>query len=158
MYLTKIPSRNIVRQEHPFSCGAACALQLLRDAGHWHVSEAEVRERAAFTPELGGIYCKWLVEALNQLQNDYDYRGGTVEPDNHDALFKRAPFIAMLDHHWVIVDGLRSDIVYIRDPAGLPAIDEAVGFEASIERSHFDALWCLGYYQTVYREVRRGIR
>jgi hypothetical protein len=55
----------------------------------------------------------------------------------------------MLDHHWVIVDEVRVNVVLARDPAGLPG--EAVGFEGTMVREVFEDQWRFGMHQAVYK-------
>lgn len=150
MYLRKAPSKRMVRQEHPLSCGAACARQLLLDDGIDR-PEAEIRELAMFAPELGGIFCSPLAAGLDQLGGGRRYRGGVIDPSWHDVLFASAPFVAMLVDHWVIVDHVDAQTVQIRDPAGLPETDDAAGFEGVMRRDDFDELWAIGIHQAVFR-------
>ncbi|HSO00441.1 MAG TPA: cysteine peptidase family C39 domain-containing protein [Candidatus Nanopelagicales bacterium] len=150
MYLRKTPSKRMVKQEHPLSCGAACARQLLLDDGIAK-PEAEIREIALFSPDFGGIFCSPLAAALEQLGGGRRYRGAVIDPEWHEVLFENTPFVAMLADHWVIVDQIDDETVLVRDPAGLPGIDETVGFEGVMRRDVFEERWTLGIHQAVYR-------
>jgi len=74
VYLERRPSTRMVCQEVAFSCGAACARQLLLDLGI-EVSENTVRECADFREGVG-IQPEPLAKALTQLGPGYRYVGG----------------------------------------------------------------------------------
>lgn len=80
-------------QEHPLSCGAACARQLLADAGVL-VTEADVRTRAGFQEDIG-IFADHLGLAMTALDPGRAYRGAAVDPESLPGLLRGAPFLAM---------------------------------------------------------------
>lgn len=84
----------MVRQELATSCGAACARQMLLDAGI-NVPEARIRELARFDPDQGITY-DGVGAALNELHPGERYRSQSVHPAQLPALAERVPFIAML--------------------------------------------------------------
>jgi len=126
------------------SCGAACARQLLRDAGI-ECDEATIRNAAQFDPNLG-IYTADLAAALSQLDPRRHYHGGSIDPDELGRLLERAPFIAMLDDHFVIVDRELNGVVFIRDPAG-----EGSGWECEMDSGEFGQRWTRGVHQAVFK-------
>ena len=111
----------MVAQEDSYSCGAACARQLLLDVGIVK-SEAEVRKAAGFVPNVG-IHAQLLAAALTTFDHP-SRRWQSTSPDPSELLLlvARAPFVAMLVKHWVIVDGFDgSGLLRVRDPAPLPS-------------------------------------
>lgn len=131
----------MVRQELGMSCGAACARQLLLDAGI-NVPEARIRELAGFDPDQG-ITHDGVGEALNQLHAGERYRWQSVDPAQLPALAERVPFIAMLrtpSWHFVIVQAMTDTEVFIRDPAGVPA-NLLLGSEGVMTKETFMERW-----------------
>jgi predicted double-glycine peptidase len=111
----------MVRQELPMSCGAACARQILLDAGI-DVPESMIRERAGFHPELG-IILDALEGVLNDLHPGARYEAGAVWPEKLSQLGAVVPFLALLrtpSRHIVIVDEITASKVTLRDPWGMP--------------------------------------
>lgn len=148
-YVECAESPTIVKQELEFSCGAACARQLLADEGI-DISEDEIRGAAAFE-DGNGIYALSLAIALDQLMPNTNWNGVSVNEDSLDALLQRAPFIAMLDRHWVIVDSERDGSIQIRDPWGTER--ETYGRACTMKRDVFIARWIEGSTQVVYRDT-----
>src|SRR4051812_15816261 len=106
----------MVNQEQSHSCQAACARQLLKDAGA-HVSEPELLAKIGYLEEWGTTSAG-TARALDELHPRLRYAGGAVDPTTAAILFRRDPWIASLktDHgtvHAVIVDGLEGDIVHV---------------------------------------------
>ncbi len=123
------------------SCGAACARQLLLDAGI-DVPEARIRELAGFDPDQG-ITHDALGAALNELHPGERYRSQSVDPAQLPALAERVPFIAMLrtpSWHFVIVQAISETEVWVRDPAGVSA-DAVVGREGVMTKETFLERW-----------------
>ncbi len=136
----------MVRQEDPFGCGAACVRQLLRERDI-EVSEAELRERCCFV-EAEGTRAEDMARVLRELSPGR-WEGGTVERDAIGAIAEHfAPFLAMLDHHWVIVDALGASEVRLRDPH-----DAA---EVALPLSTFLDAWDLGLWRVVFEKPGRG--
>jgi hypothetical protein len=148
LYLVRKPSTRMGAQEHRLSCGAACARQVLMDEGVI-VTEAEVRRLAGFHEELG-IYADRLGDALTTMNTARPHRSGAVDPSSLPSLLDRSPFLAMIDSHWIIVDGATSaGALMFRDPA--PSIEPSRGTEGVMLRAEFLAAWACGMYQVVYR-------
>jgi hypothetical protein len=150
VYLTRSSSQRICAQEFEYSCGAACARQLLVDTGHL-VTEEDVRSRARFDPE-AGIWAVHLAEALALLHGE-PYEGGIpdIDPPQWPRLLRSGPTIVMLERHWVIVDGVTQDnVVLVRDPAPLNPGGK-YGCEATLSWADFFGLLRLGKYQVVRR-------
>ena len=131
------------------SCGAACVRQILLDAGI-HVPEAKIRELAGFHPVFG-IWADGVASALEKLHAGQRYVATSVDLGSAGLLFRCAPFIALLGKHWVIIDRVEVKLVYVRDPAGLPGSDGAVGVEGVLRREIFDDRWLRGIHQAVFR-------
>lgn len=133
------------------SCGAACARQLLLDAGI-DVPEARLRELTGFDPDQG-IMPEALAEALNELHPGVRYRAGSVGPEQLPALAKVVPFIALLrtpSTHFVIVQDITETEVYIRDPAGVPD-DAPVGREGVLNKAAFVERWTRAINRVIFR-------
>jgi hypothetical protein len=149
----------MVRQEHPMSCGAACALQLLLDAGVDDVTEADIRERAGFAVEQP-IWAPDLARALSELHPGVTYEAQSVTAATFDAVCARGAFIALLKtprgKHYVIVDeggyAAFDGVVHIRDPAGAPQ-NQNMGAEAVMHLEKFHKLWELAIHYAVYRRA-----
>lgn len=132
------------------SCGAACARQLLADDGIT-ISEEILRSSASFDPRKG-IYGIDLASALDGANSKKTYTYAAIDPSSLKVLMKRAPFIAMLVAHWVIVDGFAEDgSILVRDPAPLPSASH-IGTEGRIERAVFDDVWARGAWQVIYAQ------
>jgi hypothetical protein len=150
----------MVRQELVLSCGAACARQLLLDAGK-NVSEAIVREHAGFDHRFP-LDAQELGKVLTRLHPDpgATYKGGGVLPQDLQAIAARGPFMALLkvkkSKHWVIVDRVDylafDGIVYLRDPAGSPE-DDHVGAEVAMPLDDFLEGWRQAINGVVFRET-----
>jgi ABC-type bacteriocin/lantibiotic exporter with double-glycine peptidase domain len=141
----------MVRQELTMSCGAACARQLLLDAGI-DVPEARLRELAGFDPDRG-ITLDALATALNELHPGVRYKYGTVWPENLSMLASVVPFIALLrtpSRHIVIVRDITETEVYIRDPAGVPG-EPAIGLEGVMNKKAFVERWTRAYNGVIFR-------
>lgn len=147
----------MVRQELPMSCGAACARQLLIDAGIGDVAESVIRERAGFAPE-HPIWASDLARVLRELHPEATYEAKSVTPETLDAIVARGAFIALLKtprgRHYVIVAGYSSfdGKVRILDPAGAPGNDN-VGAMAVMKLEKFHDLWALATHCAVYRRA-----
>ncbi len=130
------------------SCGAACARQWLQDQGI-PCSEEAVRSASGFTAT-EGIYGRSLADGLNEIHPTGGYRYGSA-PSQLTKLVQRAPFLAMLDSHWVIVDGETSPgVLGLRDPEPLPG-RPSVGSEGTMTVADFEDAWARGCYQVVFR-------
>jgi hypothetical protein len=134
----------MVNQEQSHSCQAACARQLLQDAGV-HVSEAEVLGKIGYL-EGWGTTAEGTARVLDQLHPRLGYVGGAVDPQAAAILFQRDPWIASLKTdrgtvHAVIVDKLDGDIVHVRDPWGLSGPGSGTGTQATIKLSDFMDHW-----------------
>ncbi|MEP7121659.1 MAG: cysteine peptidase family C39 domain-containing protein [Byssovorax sp.] len=141
----------MVRQELPMSCGAACARQLLLDAGI-DVPEATIRERAGFHPELG-ILLDSLEEVLNELHSGALYKAGAVLPEGLPQLGRVVPFIALLrtpSRHIVIVDQITASNVTLRDPGGTPG-GPGIGACGLMDKEMFVERWTRAYNGVLFR-------
>lgn len=143
-YVTEEVSANMVNQEQPYSCQAACARQLLKDAGIL-VSEPDLLARIGYLEEWDTTSAE-TARALDELHPRLGYAGGAVDPGAVDVLFQRDPWIASLRTdrgtvHAVIVDRREGDTVYVRDPWGLSGPGSGVGTQATIRLSDFLEHW-----------------
>jgi predicted double-glycine peptidase len=143
-YITEEATPNMVNQEQSHSCQAACARQLLKDAGI-QVSEAELIAKIGYL-EGWGTSSGGTARALDELHPRLGYDGGAVDPGAVQILFKRDPWIAALRTdrgtvHAVIVDRLEGDIVHVRDPWGLSGPGSGTGTQATIQLSDFLEHW-----------------
>lgn len=143
-YITEEATPHMVNQEQSHSCQAACARQLLKDAGV-SMSEAEVLGQIECL-EGWGTTAEGTARALDQLHPRLGYSGGAVAPEAATILFKRDPWIASLktDHgavHAVIVDRLEGDTIHVRDPWGLSGPGSGTGTQATLKRSDFMEHW-----------------
>ncbi len=151
-YIREVSSTRMVNQEHNFSCVVACARQLLRDAGQ-DVSEADLIEsigiREGFGSELESA-----AAVLSERHPRLKYTAGSIDPDAVAELVRGDPWIARVKtlsgrSHTVIVDGLRDDILTVRDPWGLSGPGSASGTEATIRLDHFLEHWRFGIHQGI---------
>lgn len=153
MYLRTQPSPRVVRQEFETSCGAACARQVLLDAGI-DVPESRIRELVGFNPDLGlGITLEALARVLDQLHPGARYKSGSVPHEELPALAHVTPFIALLKtpaKHIVIVDEIAEAEVRVRDPAGIPG-GPPVGLEGVMDRQVFVNRWTRAFNGVVLR-------
>lgn len=147
-YVTCEESPAICKQELDFSCGAACVRQLLLDAGV-NVPESDIRSLAEFK-EKKGTWAISLAIALDHHLSGPRWLGHSVNENSLDGLLCRAPFIAMLVEHWVIVDRERDGVIHLRDPWGAP--DAKHGRVCTMKRSVFIDRWIDGSTQVVYPE------
>lgn len=143
-YVTEETALNMVNQEQPYSCQAACARQILKEAGV-DVSEAELREKIGYL-EGWGTTSGETAQVLDELHPRLGYAGGAVDPETIAILFKRVPWIASLRTergtiHAVIVDGVEGDFVHVRDPWGVSGPDSGSGSQATIKLSNFLEHW-----------------
>lgn len=156
------PSNRMVAQEQPMSCGAACARQLLADAGI-DITEAEIRELAGTS--WTGTDAGQLARALNRVHPGGDYRGGspsnvTSPTETLRALAENGPFIAFTRTahglHSVIVDGIEDGLVKIRDPWGASGFGGGQGIEGVVELNQFLDYWKSGIHQVVFDAERES--
>jgi hypothetical protein len=143
-YLTEESTPSMVNQELAHSCQAACARQLLKEAGVIG-SEAELRRRIGYL-EGWGTTSGETARALTELHPRLGYLGGAVGPETAAVLFKRDPWIASLktNHgtvHAVIVDRLEGDLVHVRDPRGLAGPGSGTGAHATVKLVDFLEHW-----------------
>jgi ABC-type bacteriocin/lantibiotic exporter with double-glycine peptidase domain len=136
-------------QEHSMSCGTACVRQLLADSGqHW--TEAQLYQATGFDPK-EGTRAILLEHALNQFNPLQEYQHGTIDDDQLGALLGRVPFIAMVGHHWIIVDGVTaSGALKVRDPAPFSTLP-STGTEGTVDRAAFVTSWNFAGNQVVLR-------
>ena len=134
------------------SCGAACVRQLLRDEGI-DLEESVIREPTDFTPE-SGISSESLASALSKLNPKKNYRGGGVAPEAINALMKTGSWIARVKPssgaHYILVDKIEKEVVFVRDPWGLQSPGRGQGLEAQLILSDFVELWTRGINQVVF--------
>jgi predicted double-glycine peptidase len=152
-YLSIAPSGTMVRQELLHSCGAACARQLLRDAG-LDLDEATLRASAGYDPTFPdlGISDQGLCAALNE-HHPSRYVGGTPNPPDLDHLASKVPVIVLVRtpaRHWIIVDAIDNDEVRVRDPAGVGS--DPRGASGTLERAELERCWRAARWGTVLRK------
>lgn len=148
----------MVRQEFRMSCGAACARQLLLDAGV-EVTESVVRQRAGFD-EANPIWAPDLARALTELHRGATYEAKSITPATLGPLLAHGAFIALLKtpsgKHYVIVNDGGYDtshgVVRIRDPAGTSE-GAAMGAEGVMDLEKFHELWRRAFNYAVYRSA-----
>jgi ABC-type bacteriocin/lantibiotic exporter with double-glycine peptidase domain len=143
-YVSEEPTLKMVNQEQSHSCQAACARQLLRDAGI-DLSEQELLAKIGYL-EGWGTTSASSARVLDELHPRFGYAGGAVNPEAAQILFKRDPWIASLktEHgtvHAVIVDKLEGDLVHVRDPWGLTGPGSGTGTQATMKLSDFLEHW-----------------
>jgi predicted double-glycine peptidase len=143
-YITEEVTPNMVNQEQSHSCQAACARQLLKDAGV-NLSEAEVLDKIGYL-EGWGTTAEGTARVLEELHPRLGYAGGAVDPETAALLFQRDPWIASLKTergtvHAVIVDKLEGDLVHVRDPWGPSGPGSGTGTQATIRLSDFMEHW-----------------
>lgn len=127
---------DMVVQEEPNSCGAACVRQLLRDQGV-EVAEELLREHSLPS---GATTARHLKQALVDRGFDPDriLAGAvrelpTLEQFESFAELVGTPFLSLQGGHWVIVDGVTDDeVVELRDPWGLNGPGSESGIRARI--------------------------
>lgn len=150
-YQSRVESRRIVAQEEEYSCGAACARQLLLDVGI-DVTEGTLRHDAELDLLVfRGILAPPLARALTK-HHGSRYLGGypVMDEEMHRLIERRAPVIVRLEHHWVIVDGIEGTRALVRDPA--PSIPGSkYGTEAVMLLADLLAAWGAGQWQAVWR-------
>jgi ABC-type bacteriocin/lantibiotic exporter with double-glycine peptidase domain len=150
VYERVAPSSRMVKQALPMSCGAACVRQLLLDAG-LDIDEGALREQARFDP-VSGIEGRDLARVLEMHLGPSRYAAGAVPPEQLDLLTRFVPFLALVrapGRHWIIVDRLDEEHVYVRDPAGPD--NASVGVEGVMLRTVFLDRWRRMINGAVYR-------
>jgi predicted double-glycine peptidase len=157
-YLAEEPTSDMVNQEQSHSCQAACARQLLRDAGV-EISEAEILGKIGYL-EGWGTMAEDAARVLDEFHPRLGYAGGAVPPEAASILFKRDPWIASLKTdrgtiHAVIVDRLEGDVVQVRDPWGLSGPGSGTGTRATIRLSDFLEHWHWAINNAVFPNRRK---
>jgi ABC-type bacteriocin/lantibiotic exporter with double-glycine peptidase domain len=149
LYVDRTPDTSVFKQEHEYSCGAACGRQLLH---HYKVavSEAQVRDLAGFNPEDGGIRGVLLGPALEALQPGARYRVGGIAHGKLEELAGYGPFIARLYRHWVVVTEVSAVRVVVFDPAGIDN-QATSGFVGILERKVFEERLASGASEVIFR-------
>lgn len=153
-YLRETESLNMVGQELPMSCAAACIKQIAKDMGQ-DILESVARN-AAKTDEITGTVLKNIAPGLQDVLPNKTIVGGHSFIDGVDDFGKVAeiitnssnfPWIASLKppggvRHSVIVDKISEGIVYLRDPwNSAKGYGKVNGMEASIKLVDFVDLW-----------------
>jgi predicted double-glycine peptidase len=152
-YLTEEALPSMVNQEQSHSCQAACARQLLRDAGI-DISEADLLAKIGYYEGIGTL-AKPTAAILSKLHPKLIYEGGEIPQEALAVLFKRDPWIVILrtergQMHAVVVDGLDGDTVHVRDPWGLEGPGSGTGTKATMQLNDFLEHWHWGYYTAVF--------
>jgi predicted double-glycine peptidase len=158
-YITEEAALAMVNQEQSHSCQAACARQLLKDAGV-DVSEDDLLANIGYH-ERYGTTVESTATVLTMLHPKLDYSGGEIREDALAILCRRDPWIANLRTdrgtvHSVIVDRLESDIVHVRDPWGLDGPGSEKGTIATIKLDYFLQHWHWAFYTGVIPVRRKG--
>jgi hypothetical protein len=143
-YHTKEAAPGMVNQAHSHSCQAACARQLLKDAGV-DISEADLLARIGYYEGIGTL-AKPTAAMLSKLHPNLNYQGGEINENEIRLICSRDPWIAnvLTDHgtvHSVIVDRLDGDTVHVRDPWGLDGPGSASGTVATINLADLLEHW-----------------
>lgn len=157
-YLSEIPDPPMVNQERSHSCQAACARQLLLDAGV-AVSESELLKQIGHL-DGWGTTTPDTATVLDELHPKLGYAGGAVDEKLLPILVRRGPWIASLRTgrgvvHAVIVDGLDGDVVRVRDPWGISGPGSECGTRATIHLSDFLEHWHWAMNNAVYPTRRK---
>ena len=153
LYLQETPTLRMVNQEHNFSCVVACARQLLREAGD-EFTEVDLVERIGVDEEFGSTL-EPAAHVLSELHPRLIYAAGSIEPEYIHSLTQRDSWIARVKttssrYHAVIVDGLRGDVLSVRDPWGLNGPGSGSGTEATILLRVFLEHWRFGIHGTIF--------
>jgi predicted double-glycine peptidase len=143
-YITEEPTATMVNQELSYSCQAACARQLLSDAGV-QISEKQLLAKMGYVDGYGTT-AAGTAAVLDELHPRLGYAGGAVDPEGASILFNRDPWIASLRTdrgtiHTVIVDNLEGDVVQVRDPWGQSGPGSGTGSQATIMLNDFMEHW-----------------
>lgn len=156
--ISETPDPDMVVQERSHSCQAACARQLLRDAGV-EVSEEDLLAKIGYIEGYGTTAAS-VASVLDELHPQQGYAGGSVAPETVEALFRRVPWIASLRTergtiHAVIVDALEGEIVTIRDPWGPSGPGSEAGVRATMKLSDFLEHWHWALNNAVFSNRRK---
>ena len=143
-YVMEEAAAGMVNQDQSHSCQAACARQLLKDAGV-RIPEHELVTKIGII-EGFGTTAGATASVLSELHPKWKYAGGSVDPDSMKILFERDSWIASLKTdrgtiHAVLVDKLEGDIVHVRDPWGIAGPGSGTGTRATIKLSDFMVHW-----------------
>lgn len=157
-YLTEEADADMVNQELSHSCQAACARQLLKDAGV-DISEADLLARIGYIEGVGTFAAR-TAELLTALHPTLNYAGGEIDFEALPILLARDPWIASVrtlhgSMHAVIVDRLEGDMVHVRDPWGLDGPSSEAGTVATLKISDFLEHWKWTYYNGVIPQNRK---
>jgi hypothetical protein len=157
-YLTEEAAPGMVNQEQSHSCQAACARQLLRDAGV-DISEGDLLAKIGYYEGIGTL-AQPTAAVLTQLHPKLNYVGGEINYDALPILFARDPWIANVrtlhgSVHSIIVDRLDGDVVHVRDPWGLEGLASEMGTVAALKVSDFLEHWNRAYYNAVVPLARK---
>jgi predicted double-glycine peptidase len=157
-YITEESSTDVVNQEHSHSCQAACARQLLSDAGV-SISEDELLAAIGYIEDYGTT-AEHTAPVLSGLHPRLGYGGGTVSREDVAILFRRDPWIASLRTyhgtvHAVIVDALEGTIVHVRDPWGLSGPGSGSGSKATMQLTDFLEHWHWSMNKAVFPNRRK---
>jgi predicted double-glycine peptidase len=147
----------MVNQELSHSCQAACARQLLKDAGV-ELSEADLLAKIGYV-ERWGTSCQDVARVLDELHPTLGYAAGSVDPESVDILVRREPWIAAVRTdrgaiHAVIVDRLEGETVHVRDPWGETGPGSGTGTRATLAWADFLEHWHWALNSAVF-PVRR---
>jgi hypothetical protein len=150
----KVVSRNVIAQEEPMSCAAACIRQLAKDEGITKLEDA-VR-KAAGTTDLGTTD-KGILIGLQEVFENREVIGRSFYK-NADHLFpsiakdisKEGKWLGTIHpangpKHAVIIDKIIGNKVYIRDPWPIEGIGMSnFGVEAVVDLKEFSYAWLKG--------------
>ena len=148
-YLTEQAALSMVNQEESHSCQAACARQLLKDAGV-EISEAELVAQIGYYEGIGTT-TERTATVLSELHPGLHYSGGEINELALAIICSRDPWIANLRTirgtvHSVIVDRMESGIIHVRDPWGHDGPGSGTGTDAAIKLADFLEHWHWIYY------------
>jgi hypothetical protein len=152
-YLAEEAALDMVNQERSHSCQAACARQLLKDAGV-DISEDDLLAKIGYY-EGYGTTANSTATILSELHPTLAYKGGAIPEEALAILFRRDPWIVNVRTdrgkvHSIIVDRLDGDIVHVRDPWGLDGPGSGTGTVATIKLADFRAHWHWAFYNAVF--------
>jgi RHS repeat-associated protein len=155
-YTNHTTSSRMISQEHPMSCGVACVRQFLQENGV-KISESNlITELGINFDPITGTDAKSLSQLLNKYHpSRTTFQGGSLMPENFDALNRRGSWIARIKvskdiTHFVIVDGVKDGNVLTRDPWGYSSPSIGEGLEGEIPLSKFMDYWLKGRLQAVF--------
>jgi hypothetical protein len=143
-YLSENAAPEMLNQEQSHCCQAACARQLLKDAGV-EISEADLLDKIGYYEGIGTMP-RSTTKALTELHPELKYDGGEIRENACRYFAAEIHWIVNLRTnrgtvHAVMVDRMEGDIVYVRDAWGLNGPGSTTGTVATIKVEDFLEHW-----------------